>query len=111
MKLRPLVLSVLLLSFLAIVPAAYGADPLSKWRPYVSVMEEYTDNVDLKPDDRKKEDFITTVQPGIKYSNMGQTAGVDLDPHDPPVRETYPVGGWARVPLTLVPREAPRSRA
>ena len=39
------------------------------------------------------------------------TSRVDLDPHDPPVRETYPVGGWARVPLTLVPREAPRSRA
>ncbi len=32
---------------------------------------------------------------------LAATTGIGLDPHDRPSRETYPVGGWARVPVTL----------
>lgn len=34
---------------------------------------------------------------------LAATSRIDLDPADPPVRETYPVGGWARVPVLLTP--------
>jgi hypothetical protein len=59
-------------------PHAYGAELLSKFHPYVSLKEEYNDNLNLTSTN-KKEDFITTVQPGIRFSNMDQRAGVDLD--------------------------------
>jgi hypothetical protein len=57
---------------------ARGADFLSQFHPYITVKEEYNDNLDLTPNN-KKDDFITTVQPGIKYSNMGPASGVELD--------------------------------
>jgi hypothetical protein len=50
----------------------------SKFHPYISVSEEYNDNLNLTPTN-KKDDFITTVRPGIKFSNMDKMAGVDLD--------------------------------
>lgn len=63
---------------LTVAPSAYGADLLSKFRPYISISEEYNDNLDLKSTN-KKDAFITTVQPGLKFSNMDKTAGIDLD--------------------------------
>lgn len=59
-------------------PFAYGADMLSKLHPYISLKEEYSDNLNLTSIN-KKEDSITTVQPGIKFSNMDTMAGVDMD--------------------------------
>lgn len=48
----------------------------------------------------------------ITEALLAATSRIGLDPDDPPVRETYPVGGWARVPITLSPpQEARRSRA
>ena len=40
---------------------------------------------------------------------LAATSRIGLDPEDRPTRETYPVGGWARVPVTLA-REAARSQ-
>jgi hypothetical protein len=59
-------------------PCAQAAELLSKLHPYVSLKGEYSDNLNLTSTN-KKEDFFTTVQPGIKFSNMDKMAGVDLD--------------------------------
>ncbi len=42
------------------------------------MQEEYSDNINLSATDRK-DDFITTVSPGIKLSNMEQRSSIDLD--------------------------------
>jgi len=59
-------------------PPAFGADLLSKFHPYISVKGEYNDNLDLTPTN-KKEDYLTTVQPGIKFNNMDKMSGIDLN--------------------------------
>ncbi|NLN38567.1 MAG: outer membrane beta-barrel protein [Smithella sp.] len=59
-------------------PVAYGADILSQIHPYITVSEEYSDNLHLTKND-KKEDFMTTIRPGIRFSNMDAQSGVELD--------------------------------
>ena len=78
MNARRIILAVFALLAVNMAPAAYGADFLSQLHPYITVKEEYNDNLNLTHDN-KKDDFITTVQPGIKYTNMTPTAGVELD--------------------------------
>ena len=78
MLLRRIIFTVLLLLGMNIATFAYGAELLTKFHPYISVKEEYSDNLNLTSTN-KKEDFITTVQPGIKFSNMDKMSGVDFD--------------------------------
>jgi hypothetical protein len=78
MTLRRIILFVLWLSCMNAAPLAQAEELLSTFHPYISIKEEYTDNLYLTPAN-KKEDFYTTVQPGIKFSNMDEVAGVDLD--------------------------------
>ena len=78
MILRRIILTFLLLSGVNAVPLAQAAELLSQFHPYISLKEEYNDNLNLTPTN-KIDDYITTVQPGIKFSNMGERAGVDLD--------------------------------
>jgi hypothetical protein len=69
---------------LAALPLAAWADwvdILAKFKPRISVMEEYTSNVFLTSTD-KKEDFITTISPGITFKateNPEDKFGLDLD--------------------------------
>ena len=70
--------------FLGVLPASYvyAADILNQIHPNISVSTEYNDNINLTTDDNKvnkKDDFITTVQPGIRFSNMDAKSGIDLD--------------------------------
>jgi hypothetical protein len=90
MILRRMIFAFLLLLCMNAAPFVYGAELLSQLHPYVSpkgdsqlhpyvsLKEEYTDNLNLTSAN-KKEDFFTTVQPGIKFSNMDERSGVDLD--------------------------------
>lgn len=64
--------------YLIAASSVYGADFLSQVHPSIGVQEEYTDNLQLT-NENKISDFITTVQPGLKYSNMDATSGIDLD--------------------------------
>lgn len=49
-------------------------------RPYVTVQERYTSNVDLTPDGPgKKEDWITTVYPGISFISNDARLGAELN--------------------------------
>ena len=49
-------------------------------RPYVTVQERYTSNVDLAPDGPlKKEDWITTVYPGISFISNDARLGAEIN--------------------------------
>jgi hypothetical protein len=78
MILKRMVFAFLLLLCTSAVPFAYGADLLSQFHPYISLKEAYIDNIYLTSTN-KKDDYITTVQPGIRFSNMDIRGGVDLD--------------------------------
>jgi hypothetical protein len=78
MLIRRVVLVFPLLLSMSGAPLAYGQDLLSRFHPYVSVKEEYSDNLDLTSTN-KKEDYFTTIQPGIAFNNMDNVSGVDLD--------------------------------
>jgi hypothetical protein len=78
MILRRIVFAGLWLLVMNAAPLAQAAELLSKFHPYISLKEEYSDNLNLTSTN-KKDDYITTVQPGIRFSNMDKMAGVDLD--------------------------------
>jgi hypothetical protein len=78
MVLRRIFFTSLLLLGMNMASSAYGAELLAKFHPYISIKEEYSDNLNLTSAN-KKDDFYTTVQPGIKFSNMDKMAGVDFD--------------------------------
>ena len=78
MVLRRIFFTSLLLLGMNMSSSAYAADLLAKFHPYISIKEEYSDNLNLTSAN-KKDDFYTTVQPGIKFSNMDKMAGVDFD--------------------------------
>ena len=87
MTLRRMMLAFLLVSCMNAVPLAQAAEPRSqldsprgdsRFHPYISLKEEYNDNLNLTATN-KLDDFITTVTPGIKYSNMDKQAGADLN--------------------------------
>lgn len=64
--------------FIVSAPLSYGADFYSKLHPHITISEQYNDNVYLTKTD-KKEDFITTVSPGIRFANMDNKSGIELD--------------------------------
>ena len=64
-------------SFPVCANAQVGA-PGPGFHPYISVQEEYNDNINLTSTN-KKDDYITTVTPGLKYTNMDTAAGIELD--------------------------------
>jgi hypothetical protein len=69
---------------LAVVPSMAWADwvdALRKFKPRISVQEDYTSNLDLTKEN-KKEDFFTTVSPGLGFratENPEARIGLDLD--------------------------------
>ena len=66
--LRWLIVALYLMGTSSVVHAGFG-DILSKFQPYVTVQEEYSDNIDLTATN-KREDFITTVYPGVRFSTL-----------------------------------------
>jgi hypothetical protein len=83
-KKREWVKRVVLGLLLAAIPSGAWADwvdVLSKFRPRISVQEDYTSNLDLTKDNTR-EDFITTVSPGLSFmatENREANLGLDLD--------------------------------
>jgi len=73
------IIIVLLLILTPLTAAADIRDILLKFRPYVTVQEEYNSNLNLTAGNRI-DDFITTVNTGLKFSALKeQTYGIDLD--------------------------------
>ena len=57
---------------------ADSEDILSKFHPYITVREDYSNNINLTATN-KKSDFITVVSPGLKFSTSEKTYGMDMD--------------------------------
>lgn len=49
------------------------------FHPYITVDETYTTNVDLAPNRFKRDDFLTTITPGLRFSTLKPNYGLDLD--------------------------------
>ncbi len=69
---------VLIFMQIAVFAHAQGSAPEKGLHPYISVQEEYNDNINLTATN-KKDDYITTISPGLKYTNMDTVSGVDLN--------------------------------
>jgi len=53
------------------IPVAVHAemgDLLSHFKVYITLQEEYNSNIDLSPNRIKRDDYITTITPGLKFS-------------------------------------------
>lgn len=78
MTLHRTILAIIMFLCILTAPYVYAADILSQIHPYISVSGEYDDNINLTSNN-KINDFITTILPGIKFSNMDVKSGIDLD--------------------------------
>ena len=67
---------------------AWSEDILSHFQVYITAEEEYNSNIDLAPNRLKKDDFITTISPGLRFSTsefrrppptVEDRFGLDLD--------------------------------
>lgn len=56
----------------------HAADLMKKFHPHISVVGEYNDNLYLTSTN-EKDDYITTISPGIKFANMDNVSGIDFD--------------------------------
>lgn len=57
----------LCLIFLPAWVQALPEDILSHFQPYIMLEEEYNSNIDLAPNRLKRDDFITTISPGLRF--------------------------------------------
>ena len=71
-------MALILLMLPAVSVYAADGDSPQGFHPYISVQEEYTDNINLT-NTNKKEDYLTTVKPGLKYTSFDNTYAVNLD--------------------------------
>ena len=78
MTLHRTILTIIVFLCILTAPYVYAADILNQIHPYISVSGEYDDNILLTSNNRIN-DFITTILPGIKFSNMDAKSGIDLD--------------------------------
>jgi hypothetical protein len=78
MTLHRIILAIIMSLCILIAPYVYAADILKQIHPYISVIGEYNDNLNLTHENQKK-DFITTISPGVKFSNMDAQSGITLD--------------------------------
>jgi len=73
----------LLTLFFVWIPSLVDADisdMLLKFYPYITVQEEYSTNILLSPNRFKLADYITTVNPGLRFFTLQPGAyGVDMD--------------------------------
>jgi hypothetical protein len=73
------IVSVLLLFETSLIHGEEMRDLLSKFHPYITVSEEYNNNINLSHTN-KIDDFITTVNAGFKFSAVEEKKyGIDLD--------------------------------
>lgn len=82
------------LFLLVIFPA--GADAESKdillhFQPYITLQEEYNSNIDLTPNRGKRDDYITTITPGLKFSTATRSPVTGAFRPTPTAEERYGV--------------------
>lgn len=69
---RALFVSILFIIGMPGIVRADLQDILLKFQPYITVQEEYSNNINLTHT-QKKSDFITTIYPGIRFSTLGRS--------------------------------------
>jgi hypothetical protein len=68
---------------------AWSEDLLSHIQAYIDIQEEYNSNIDLTPNSIKRDDYITTVSPGLRISTSpkspvtGQFRQAPITPKSP----------------------------
>ncbi len=66
--------------FLALADVEDISDVPLKFYPYITAGEEYNNNILLSPNGFKKADYITAVNPGVRFLGLeSRTYGLDLD--------------------------------
>jgi hypothetical protein len=79
---------------LMILPAtghAGSEEILSHFQFYVTAQEEYNSNIDLSPNRFKRDDFITTISPGIRFSTTSKSPVTGEFRQTPTAEERYGV--------------------
>ncbi len=77
--------------FLICIPTTARADlkdVLLKFQPYITVQEEYNDNINLTPKNRK-DDLITTISPGLRFSTAPKSPLTGEFRRTPTAEEKY----------------------
>jgi hypothetical protein len=64
-------------------------DILLHFQPYISLQEEYNSNIDLTPNRNKRDDFITTITPGFKFSTAPKSPVTGEFRQTPTAEERY----------------------
>jgi hypothetical protein len=64
-------------------------DILLHFQPYISLQEEYNSNIDLTPNRNKRDDFITTITPGFKFSTSPRSPVTGEFRQTPTAEERY----------------------
>jgi hypothetical protein len=72
------IIAIIIFLFLTVSVCAADETTAPGFHPYVSLSEEYNDNIYLY-NTNKTSDYLTTVSPGLKYLNMDAMSGVNLD--------------------------------
>ena len=85
---------VILLSIIMGTPMGVQAgseEILSHFQFYVTAQEEYNSNIDLSPNRFKRDDFITTISPGIRFSTTPKSPVTGEFQQTPTAEERYGV--------------------
>jgi hypothetical protein len=69
---------ILVITLILLVPITLPAADIIKIEPYIILQEEFSDNINLTASD-KKSDFISTISPGIRLSDVSQTSSLNID--------------------------------
>ncbi len=73
-------ISVLLILGVPSIGRSESESILSKFHPYITVSEEYNNNINLTPTRLRISDYITTVTAGLKFNAVEEKKyGIDLD--------------------------------
>jgi hypothetical protein len=95
-RIKWLILALFFIIFPTLGHAWSSEEIFSHFQPYITLQEEYNSNIDLSQNRYKRDDFITTISPGFKFSTAPRSPvtgefrptptaeeryGVDLDLH------------------------------
>ncbi len=73
------------------VAHAWPEDLLAHFKAYITVQEEYNSNLDLSPNRIKRDDYITTITPGLKFSTAPKSPVTGEFRTTPTAEERYGV--------------------
>lgn len=90
-KMKGLVSGLVLLMFPTLGHAWSSEEIFSHFKPYITIQEEYNSNIDLSQNRYKRDDFITTISPGFKFSTAPRSPVTGEFRQIPTAEERYGV--------------------